>query len=148
MKDEHVKLANLRLVAAGLLAAMILPGPAVAQELSPPPVARWYEALRTADREAFSALIAPDGEIELKYLGLVQGRDEFIGSLGDWEQLAREGKILTRQVSSSDSSAVVEVCYRFPEAEKMNRETFEIEGDQITRVTEEEAGAGCPGFEP
>jgi len=147
MKDRCVETFKINLVAA-FMAAIVLPGAARAQELSPPPVARWYEALRAADREAFSELIAPDGEIELKYLGLVQSRDEFIGSLGDWEQLAREGKILTRQVSSNDSSAVVEVCYRFPEAEKMNRETFEIAGDKITRVMEEEAGAGCPGFEP
>jgi hypothetical protein len=148
MKDESVTASRLFVLAAGVFAAAILPCAASAQVLSPPPVARWYEALRTADRDAFSSLIAENGEIELKYLGLVQSRDEFIGSLGDWEQLAREGRILTRQVSSSESSAVVEVCYRFPDAVKMNRETFTLEGDKILRVVEEEAGADCPGFEP
>jgi hypothetical protein len=137
-----------QVLAASCIAAVFFPCAAIAQELSPPPVAKWYEALRTADRDAFSALIAENGEIELKYLALVQSREEFIGSLGDWEQLAREGQILTRQVSATGDTAVVEVCYRFPDAEKMNRETFTLDGDKITRVVEEEAGAGCPGFEP
>jgi hypothetical protein len=129
-------------------AALLIPGAVLAQELTPPPVAKWYEALRAADRDAFAALIADGGEIELRYSGLVQSRDEFIRSLDDWEQLAKEGKILTRQVSSSETNAVVEVCYRFPDAEKMNRETFTLEGEKVMRVVEEEAAAGCPGFEP
>jgi hypothetical protein len=136
------------IVSAGFLTAAILPGGALAQELASPPVAKWYEALRTADRGAFAALIAPDGEIELKYLGLVQSRDEFINSLDDWQQLMKQGQILTRQVSAEADIAVVEVCYRFPDAQKMNRETFTLEGEKITRVVEEEAGADCPGFEP
>lgn len=125
-----------------------MPGAAHAQELTPAPVAKWYEALRAADRNGFAALIADGGEIDLRYSGLVQSRDEFIRSLDDWEQLAKEGKILTRQVSSSGTQAVVEVCYRFPDAEKMNRETFTLDGEKIKRVVQELAAAGCPGFEP
>jgi SnoaL-like domain len=135
-------------ILAAIAASLCLAGAARAQEPTPPPVAKWYEALRAADRDAFAALIADDGEIELRYSGLVQSRDEFIRSLDDWAQIAKEATILTRQVSGTGASAVVEVCYRFPDAEKTNRETFTLDGDKITRVVEEVASAGCPGFQP
>jgi hypothetical protein len=40
----------------------------------------------------------------------------------------------------------MEVCYRFPGAERLNRETFRLEGGKIAGVVQEDAGAACPGF--
>lgn len=125
--------------------ACLLGGPALAQEL-PQTVSRWYDALRTADSAAFGQLITEDAVIELKASGIVQTREEFIGSLDDWAQLAMQGQILVRPVSASQDSAVAEVCYRFPGAERMNRETFSLADGKVTRLVQEEAGAGCPGF--
>ncbi|HSO46327.1 MAG TPA: nuclear transport factor 2 family protein [Rhizobiaceae bacterium] len=125
--------------------ACLLAVPAHAQEL-PQIVSRWYDGLRTGDAATFGELIAEGASIELKASGIVQTRDEFIASLDDWAQLATQGQILVRPVSATPDEAVAEVCYRFPGAERMNRETFSLAGGKVTRLVQEEAGAGCPGF--
>ncbi len=128
-----------------LALACLLAVPAQAQEL-PQIVSRWYDALRTGDSAAFGELVADAASIELKASGIVQTRDEFIASLDDWAQLATQGQILVRPVSATQNEAVAEVCYRFPGAERMNRETFSLADGKVTRLVQEEAGAGCPGF--
>jgi hypothetical protein len=130
----------------GLVAlTLMLTGPAAAQDM-PAPVTAWYDALRAGDNAAFEALIAEDARIEIEGSGIVQDRAEFMGSLDDWAQMARQGQILVRPVSSTGDAAVVEVCYRFPGAERMNREAFTLAGGKVVRLVQEVAGAGCPGF--
>ncbi len=133
--------AKIALAAFACLLAMA----AQAQEL-PQTVSRWYDALRTGDSAAFGQLIAADAVIELKASGIVQTREEFIASLDDWAELAAQGQMLVRPVSASENEAVAEVCYRFPGAERMNRESFTLADGKVTRLVQEEAGTGCPGF--
>lgn len=132
-------------VASAAMHALLAAPPASAADL-PPVVARWYDALRAADRDVFEALLAPQAEISLKYLGIVQSRDEFIESLDAWEDVARSAEITTKAQSADASSAIVEVCYRFPSNERLNRETFALAGDTVTAMTQEEIAESCDGF--
>lgn len=128
-----------------LFAALLLSSPAnlAAQDL-PAPVAQWYGALRKGDAAQFEQLMTAGASVEIN--GIVRSRSEFIESLPDWAQIAKEGEMLVRPASVSEGSAVMEVCYRFPGAERLNRETFRLEGGKIAGVVQEDAGAACPGF--
>lgn len=136
-----------RTIRPALFAVLLLFSPALlaAQNL-PAPVAQWYSALRMGDAAQFEQLMTAGATVEMKQAGIVRSRIEFIESLPDWVQIASEGELLVRPVSVSEQSAVTEVCYRFPGAELMNRETFKLEGGKIASVIQEEAGAACPGF--
>lgn len=132
-------------ILAAALGALLVGAPAFALEL-PPAVVKWYDALRTADRAGFEAILAPQAEISLKYLGIVQSRDEFIESLDAWEDVARSADILTRATSADAASAIVVVCYRFPSNQRLNRETFALAGDTVTGMTQEELAESCDGL--
>jgi hypothetical protein len=118
---------------------------AIAQEM-PAAVGKWFDALRSADRNGFEAVLADKAEIDLRYLGIVQTRTEFIESLDAWGEAIRYGEVLTKTVSADAQSAVVDVCYRFPSNEKVNRETFTLDTDEIVRVVQEESAQTCDGF--
>jgi len=119
--------------------------PATAQEL-PAPVIGWFEALRTADGKAFEVLLAEGAEIDLRYLGVVQTRAEFIESLDAWGDAIKGGEVLTRAVSAGPQQVVVDVCYRFPSNQKVNRETFSIADQKVTRLVQEETAQDCSAF--
>jgi hypothetical protein len=118
---------------------------ALAQEL-PAAVSQWFDSLRSADRKGFDTLLAENAEIDLRYLGIVQTRAEFIESLDAWGDAIKYGQVLTKPVSADGKSAVVDVCYRFPSNEKVNRESFILAGDKIVRVVQEESAQTCDGF--
>lgn len=119
---------------------------AFGQEM-PPAVGKWFDALRSADRSGFEAILAGNAEVDLRYLGIVQTRAEFIESLDAWGDAIKDGEVLTKTVSADTATAIVDVCYRFPSNEKVNRETFTIEADKIVRVVQEESAQTCQGFE-
>lgn len=121
-------------------------GWALAQEM-PPTVGKWFDALRSADRNGFEAVLAGNAEVDLRYLGILQTRAEFIESLDAWGDAIKEGEVLTKTISADAATAIVDVCYRFPSNEKVNRETFTIEADKIVRVVQEESAQTCQGFE-
>ncbi len=131
-------------VSSAAMHALFAAAPAGAADM-PPVVVRWYDALRTADRDVFEAILAPQAEISLKYLGIVQSRDEFIESLDAWEDVARSAEITTQTTSADATSAIVEVCYRFPTNQRLNRETFALAGDTVTAMTQEELAESCDG---
>jgi hypothetical protein len=119
--------------------------PAAAQDL-PGPVVAWFDALRAADAEAFDALLAEGAEIDLRYLGVVQTRAEFIESLDAWGDAIKGGEVLTKAVSAGPERVVVDVCYRFPSNQKVNRETFSIASEKVTRLVQEETAQNCDAF--
>jgi hypothetical protein len=120
-------------------------GCALAQEM-PAMVGKWFDALRSADRNGFEAILAGNAEIDLRYLGIVQTRAEFIESLDAWGEAIKDGEVLTRTISAEADTVIVDVCYRFPSNEKVNRETFTLESDKIARVVQEESAQTCQGF--
>ena len=132
-------------LAAAAIVTFGLVSSASAQE-TPAPVARWFDALRTADRDAFAALIATDAKIDLRDLGIVQTRDEFIESLDSWEEAMEGATIEAKPVETTAGSAVMDVCYRFPGNAQRNRESYSFDGGAITAVTQETVGDSCEGF--
>jgi hypothetical protein len=134
--------AKLCIALAFILAGVTTP---VAQEM-PAAVTQWYQALRAADREAFAALMAPDARIDLRDLGIVQTRDEFIESLDSWEDAMEGGSIETKTVESPEAAPIVEVCYRFPANQQHNRETFTLDGATVAGVVQETIAGDCAGF--
>jgi hypothetical protein len=136
---------SLPMLAALLCLAAFASSKARAQEM-PPAVTKWFDSLRIADRKGFEEVLADKAEVDLRYLGIVQTRAEFIESLDAWGDAIRDGKVLTKTVSADGQSAVVDVCYRFPSNEKVNRESFALQGDKIVRVVQEESAQSCDGF--
>jgi hypothetical protein len=118
---------------------------AFGQEM-PSPVGKWFESLRTADRNGFEAVLAGNAEIDMRYLGIVQTRAEFIESLDAWGDAIKDGEVLTKTISANATTAIVDVCYRFPSNEKVNRETFTLESDKIIRLVQEESAQTCQSF--
>jgi hypothetical protein len=124
---------------------LLLAVKAYAQEL-PAPVAQWYGALRKGDAAAFEGLMTAGAAVEIRQSGITQSRAEFIESLPAWAQIVKEGEMLLRLVSSEQDTVVVDVCYRFPGAARLNRESFTLEAGRIARLVQEEARTDCPGF--
>jgi hypothetical protein len=52
-------------------------------------IGRWYAALLVADRTEISDLLANDIRIKLDDLGIVQGKQEFIASMDEWQAPSR-----------------------------------------------------------
>ncbi len=111
-----------------------------------PEVRAWFVALTKVNHPHFKKLIAEGTEIRLKDLGIVQTREEFLNSLDAWEEATKGAIILTQMISSENGKDVVEVCYRFPDNEQLNRETYHYSDGLITAVTQERIGNECKGF--
>ncbi|MCB1421510.1 MAG: nuclear transport factor 2 family protein [Nitratireductor sp.] len=137
-------------VAAALLTnAAVLPmtGPAAANGDLPAPVQTWYGALGAVDRSALEDVLADDARIDLRDLGIVQTRDEFLDSLDAWAEANKNAEILTRPGKATGNNAIaVEVCYRFPSNEVLFEETFELTGEKITRSVQQQLSENCEGF--
>ncbi|MFZ1814907.1 MAG: hypothetical protein WBO55_12530 [Rhizobiaceae bacterium] len=136
------KLAGLFL-AASLTAVSALS--AAGQQL-PEELEIWFEALRSADHEVFDQLLSEDATVDVRDLGIVQDREEFLESLDIWEDIASSTQIETKLVSSGDGKSVVSVCYRFAENDQLNRETFTVTDLLITSVVQEKIADDCSAF--
>ena len=66
-------------------------------------VDRWYLALRTVERPVFQELLSADAVIDLRTLGVVQDKSEFIESLDYWEDVA--GDLFISKTTLLDSCA-------------------------------------------
>ncbi|MEM7214594.1 MAG: nuclear transport factor 2 family protein [Pseudomonadota bacterium] len=106
-------------------------------------VSRWYEALRTVNRPTFERLLSDKATIDLRELGVIQNKEEFIESLDYWEDVAGDLLISTNIVSSTDTKIVVDVCYRFPSEPFTNRETFYLGSGLIERQEQEKIRDDC-----
>lgn len=143
VKSIAAKLASLALI-AGLLGASTMVS--VSKDTLPTIINSWYDALKTADAKKFENLLSDDATIELKFLEITQTKQEFIDSLDEWKNANKDAVILTKLISSTAASTVVETCYRFPSNEIYGRETFTITSDKITSSVQEEISKLCPKF--
>ena len=104
---------------------------------------RWYNALRTVDRPAFQQLLSDSAKIELKQLGVIQDKSEFIESLDNWEDVAGDLLISTTINGAGSNKLEVFVCYQFASNAFTNRETFWIEDAKVIRQIQEKMQEGC-----
>ncbi|MEM9331553.1 MAG: hypothetical protein AAGA53_09520 [Pseudomonadota bacterium] len=104
---------------------------------------RWYVSLRTVDRPSFERLLTNDAQIELKQLGVIQDKTEFIESLDNWDDVAADLLISNTIVSSSQTRIVLDVCYQFPSDSFTNRETFFFKAGRIERQVQERLREEC-----
>lgn len=137
-------------IAAALLAvAAGLPviSPAAANGDLPAPVQTWYEALGAVDRSALENVLADNARIDLRDLGIVQTKSEFLDSLDAWAEANKDAEILTRPgKATNDIGISVEVCYRFPSNEALFEETFELSDEKITSSVQQQISENCDGF--
>ena len=109
-------------------------------------VQAWFVALTKVTHPGFKKLIAEDAKIELRDLGIIQTRQEFLDSLDEWEDATKGAILLTQMVLSKDGTDIVRVCYRFENNEQLNRETYHYADGKITSVIQELIGKECEGF--
>ena len=109
-------------------------------------VQAWFVALTKVTHPGFKKLIAEDAKIELRDLGIIQTRQEFLDSLDEWEDATKGAILLTQMISSKDGTDIVRVCYRFKNNEQLNRETYQYTDGKITSVIQELIGKECEGF--
>lgn len=143
VKSVGIKLAGLIAIGGMLGLSTVV---SVSKDTLPVTVSAWYDALRHADAEMFEMILDDTAQIELKFIDITQNKKEFLDSLDEWEHANKGAKILTRLESASASSAVVDVCYRFPSNETFNRETFTYQGNKIIRSVQEEISELCDKF--
>ena len=129
------KLLNTSIVIAGLVFASA----AQAEDI----IGKWYDALKTSDRAAFAMILSDNAEVEIKSLGIVQTKPEFIEALDNWEDAAADLELdILDKSKNSDGESVV-VCYRFPSNSFTNRESFKISGGQVSYQLQEKLKDGC-----
>ncbi|MDJ0612733.1 MAG: hypothetical protein QNJ29_03595 [Rhizobiaceae bacterium] len=107
------------------------------------PVETWYRALRDVDREAFQRVLADDARIILKEIQVIQSKGEFIESLDNWEEAAKDLSLTYDADRKGANEIVVEVCYRFASNTYANLEEFTILNDKIVLQTQEKLRDGC-----
>lgn len=129
----------------------------VAAVLSPVSVAtaqntlldRWYTALFDVNRVAIADLLAEDVIINLEDLGVTQTKAEFIESLDEWEEVAKNANLawqLEEDAEVGPNEASVLVCYQFPDNEMMIREVFGFRDSKITSSVQTTVGDSCENF--
>ena len=126
------------------LAAFFITGSATANGDLPAPVQAWYQALGDVDRAGLENLLTDDARIDLRDLGVVQTRNEFLDSLDAWAEANKGAEILTRQ--GKGEGITVEVCYRFPSNEALFEESFELAGEKIALSVQRQISESCQGF--
>ena len=136
------------LMRSALAALLLLASPAQAvEELQMSlEVREWFKALSQVSPRRFRNIISENAKIELRDLGIVQTREEFLESLDAWNDATKGAILLTQVVSSQGGIDVVEVCYRFTSNEQLNRETYTYASGRIVAVVQEKIGDACTGF--
>ncbi len=109
-------------------------------------VQAWFTSLAKVNRLALKKLMAEETMVELRDLGIVQTRDEFLDSLDEWKDATKGAILLIQLVSTSPGKDVLEVCYRFENNEQLNRETYLHSNGKITSVVQELIAKECRGF--
>ncbi|MET3662356.1 nuclear transport factor 2 family protein [Aquamicrobium ahrensii] len=109
-------------------------------------IERWYEALLRADSAALAELLADDARISLDDLDIIQTKDEFLESMGEWENAVAGGAIRHRLEKEEDGVSTVMVCYDFPNNQMLMQETFAISEGRITAGSQAEVADNCDGY--
>ena len=148
---DQVAQKILRLIFAVVVLAVVQVPSALAQETKSElamsaEVQAWFVALTKVTHPGFKTLIAEDAKIELRDLGVIQTRQEFLDSLDEWEDATRGAILMTQMISSKDGIDVVQVCYRFENNEQLNREIYHHADGIITSVIQELISKECKGF--
>ena len=129
------KLIGLSIIAAGF----IYTSAASAEDI----IGKWYEALKSSDRAGFAMVLSDDAKVEIKSLGIVQTKAEFIEALDSWEDVATGLELTIEDMSTNDDGKSVVVCYRFPSNAFTNRESFVIHEGKVRRQIQERLKDGC-----
>ncbi|MGH6763416.1 MAG: nuclear transport factor 2 family protein [Phyllobacterium sp.] len=120
--------------------------PALAQEPVSQLIEKWYSALASGDRQAFSDILSDNARIRLEDLEIEQNKQEFIESLDEWENAMRGSTITHRIEEMGQTSASVLVCYRFPDNELFGREAFRVANGQIVESAQSSISESCEVF--
>ncbi|MEQ8480806.1 MAG: nuclear transport factor 2 family protein [Hoeflea sp.] len=110
---------------------------------------RWYTALFDVDREALSELLADEALIRLEDLGVTQTKAEYIASLDEWEEIARNTNFawqIDAEAPQDPDQATALVCYQFPDNDLMMREIFSFGDGRITGSVQSAVGDTCEEF--
>lgn len=106
-------------------------------------VDRWYAALLAADRAGLSELLSDDAHIDLADLGIQQDKQEFLGSIDEWEASVKGAAIRHRIEKNEGATSIIIVCYDFPGNDVLMRETFEISGGRIAASSQAAVAENC-----
>lgn len=107
------------------------------------PVEAWYAALLDVNRETFDKIISDDARIILKELQVIQNKNEFIDSLDNWEEAAKDLSLSFHADRKGENEIVTQVCYQFESNAFTNLETFTIENGKIVLQVQEKLRDGC-----
>lgn len=107
---------------------------------------RWYSALLVADRAELSDLLADDVRIKLDDIGIIQGKQEFIAAIDEWQGAVAGATIRHRIENSEAGTTSVIACYDFPDNDMLMRETFAISGNRITASTQKALAQSCEAY--
>jgi hypothetical protein len=110
---------------------------------------RWYTALFDVDRAALSELLADGAQIQLEDLGVTQTKAEYIASLDEWEEVARDTNFawqIDAEAPQDADQATALVCYQFPDNDLMMREVFSFGDGKITGSVQSAVGDTCEEF--
>lgn len=112
----------------------------------PVPIAAYYEALQTIDRDLMNAVLSDDATILLEDLGVEQSKADFLMSLDEWESFAQNVRIEPREIEPvGEGLLTYEVCYDFGDNEQLTEESFAVDGDQIVHSIQVPLGNDCDG---
>jgi hypothetical protein len=134
------------LISLLIFAAFLSVAPASAQNIL---LDRWYTALFDVNRVAIADLLADDVVISLEDLGVTQTKAEFIESLDEWEEVAKNANLawqLEEGKEAGPNEASVLVCYQFPDNEMMIREVFGFQESKIISSVQTTVGDSCESF--
>ncbi|QND51073.1 nuclear transport factor 2 family protein [Phyllobacterium sp. 628] len=120
--------------------------PSMADDTAEALVERWYAALIAADRAQFNDLLTNDATIVLEDIELEQNKQEFLNSLGEWENAAKGATIRHRFGAMENGKLTAFVCYQFPESTTYTRELFTFRDGKVSGSTQGSLGETCEGF--
>jgi hypothetical protein len=109
-------------------------------------VEKWYAALASSDSAAFEDIIASDAVITLNDLETDQNKQEFIESLGEWQDAMKGASIRHKIESAAADTASVLVCYTFPDNEALGRETFRVKDGKVAESVQMTIGDSCAEY--
>ncbi|MDF1608256.1 nuclear transport factor 2 family protein [Hoeflea sp. YIM 152468] len=134
------------LISMLVVGVLIAASPATAQSSL---LDRWYTALFDVNRVAIADLLADDAVITLEDLDVTQTKTEFIESLDEWEEVAKDANLawqLEEGTGADATKSSVLVCYQFPDNEMMIREVFTFADGKIARSVQTTVSDSCENF--
>jgi hypothetical protein len=133
-----------------LLATISAPPSAMAGDGNALALVRWYAALGgetgVVDKDTVGAMLADDAAIDLKDLGIIQTRDEFLTSLDEWTDAIAGGTIRHKVTADTPDETRTTVCYAFADNAMLTEETFRFAKGRIMSSVQTTLADNCDGF--